>query len=478
MKGQVEVWKDDNLVLSESNMLVDGAGELLADIMTVSPSLSSIQDAAASSILDASNYVIQAISFGTSKLGYLNNAHQSPEEFKTIIHKKINTNILDLGPDWPGYGALPNKYYILNIDDSGTSSYVPKVGVPEAPSPVNSVLETQSNVSSILSLSGDTPTGDQSLYDYFLFLSYYHISYYNTLFGLGLTVDVIAQIAAEATNLIGVPSLDINVSSILSNNGQFVNFGPSAVSKHVYDTEFGFIKDTLLQLEAAHNVFVVSIFYPIILNLFGEVLALFFLTNYLASTIITDYVGRYIQLQLSQIMGAYPVSSTQESTLGLVFNSSAVEVTESVYSYSPSSTLNYLSSIDMSGFINMIMSSVPGPSYSVKNPSNGLIVSANSDFSSNGIIEYSIELSPGDLNTLNQYGGIYHLGLWSIDMEKSLLSGNSPPFNFSIINNPRKYRMFCRKSLTKNLAHIVDSGSDAGILNYSPLLIKWRIHLL
>ena len=55
MRGIVEIWKGDELILTEPNMLVDGAGELLADVMTVSPSLSGVEDHATSSILDASN---------------------------------------------------------------------------------------------------------------------------------------------------------------------------------------------------------------------------------------------------------------------------------------------------------------------------------------------------------------------------------------------------------------------------------------
>ena len=63
MRGEVEIWDGDNLLHKEPNMLVDGAGDLLAEIMTVTPSLSGVE--AASSILDASNYTIQAVSFGT-----------------------------------------------------------------------------------------------------------------------------------------------------------------------------------------------------------------------------------------------------------------------------------------------------------------------------------------------------------------------------------------------------------------------------
>ena len=75
MRGEVEIWDGDKLLHKESNLLVNGAGELLADIMTVSPSLSGIADHATSSILDASNYTIQAISFGKDASAYQNNAH-------------------------------------------------------------------------------------------------------------------------------------------------------------------------------------------------------------------------------------------------------------------------------------------------------------------------------------------------------------------------------------------------------------------
>jgi len=66
MRGFVEVYRriGDKEVLIESgpNLLVDGAGETIADAMTVSPSLSGVPSASA--ILDTSNYTIQAISFG------------------------------------------------------------------------------------------------------------------------------------------------------------------------------------------------------------------------------------------------------------------------------------------------------------------------------------------------------------------------------------------------------------------------------
>jgi hypothetical protein len=79
---------------------------------------------------------------------------------------------------------------------------------------------------------------------------------------------------------------------------------------------------------------------------------------------------------------------------------------------------NSASSMDVSGFVNMIMSSVPAGSYLMSSTASGLCISANSNFSSNGIIEYSVSLASGDIGFANMYGGIYHLGLWTIDMQK------------------------------------------------------------
>ena len=69
MRGEVEIWRGDELLSRESNLLVDGAGATIADIMTISPSLSGVNSpvpalthATASAILDASNYRVQAIS--------------------------------------------------------------------------------------------------------------------------------------------------------------------------------------------------------------------------------------------------------------------------------------------------------------------------------------------------------------------------------------------------------------------------------
>jgi hypothetical protein len=95
MRGEVEIWSGDELIHKENNLLVNGAGELLADIMTVSPSLSGIEDHATSSILDSSNYTIQAISFGKDASAYQYNAHAIPERRNLYSYSTFSSTTLD-----------------------------------------------------------------------------------------------------------------------------------------------------------------------------------------------------------------------------------------------------------------------------------------------------------------------------------------------------------------------------------------------
>ena len=78
LKGKVEVYKgsdirDENLLYEDNNLIVDGAGEIVVNMLTTTPSLSAIPDSRY--ILDTSNYTIQAISFGKDREGYKHHAH-------------------------------------------------------------------------------------------------------------------------------------------------------------------------------------------------------------------------------------------------------------------------------------------------------------------------------------------------------------------------------------------------------------------
>ena len=127
------------------------------------------------------------------------------------------------------------------------------------------------------------------------------------------------------------------------------------------------------------------------------------------------------------------------------------------------SYFNEVSSMDVSGFVTQVEGN---------QSSSGLIFSSNSDMSSTGIIDYEVTLSKADALFAHAYGGIYHLGLWAIDTEESLRNGNTPPFAFSVLNNPRKYRLFCRKGTPLDLTQIND------LTQYQDLTIKWRLKFL
>ena len=354
MRGEVEVWSGDDLILKEANMLTDGAGELLADIMTVSPSLATIEDHATSSILDTSNYTIQAISFGTGSEGFRNKAHSlgAGEE-----------NYLRVG------GPVSNNFLLGNIGlytvatvDATSLNFQPEVGLPSSPDPTKTLLEENTSISA--SVGG------------------------------------------------------VDVSSVVPGNGQHVNFMPSAIFSSIFaGTEFD---DSASALVAAS-----------LLGSFPESTAL--------------PTGAFVQ----RVNGG---ATDAQSNPGGFFNT--------------------VSSMDASGFVNMVMSSVPNPGYTMSSTSSGLCLSANADFPSNGTVEYSVALSEEDLLQVHAYGGIYHLGLWTIDMQESLMNGNTPPFAFSVLDNPRKYRLFCRKGVSKDLTYIENISA------YQDLTIKWRLHFL
>ena len=366
MRGEVEIWRGDSLILKEHNMLVDEAGELLADIMTVSRSLSGIEDHATSSILDSSNYTIQAISFGTGSDAFRKNAHASSSYKDTLFHDTL------IGAFENGNLSIcPAADININTDPS---SFIPEVGVPHYPDPSLKFLELNTSVSS--------------------------------------------QVGGIA------------VSSVFPGNGQLTNFLPSAImSAMMEDTVFS---------DTASGVLAASY-----LGCFAE--------GSSAPYTLANNTRRYF---LPYTDGGFPFTSE------------------------PGGFFNEVSSMDVSGFVNMVMSSVPDATYDMSSAASGLVLSATPSFKTDGIVEYSVMIAATDVGHANIYGGIYHLGLWTIDMQQSLLNGNTPPFEFTVLNNPRKYKLFSRKGLSKNLCYIEDNGTDAGDRNYSDLLIKWRLHFL
>ena len=374
MRGEVEIWGGGKLLHKESNMLVDGAGELLADIMTVSPSLSGISDTATSSILDASNYTIQAISFGTGSDAF----NKSINNAQYLDPDKIHL----LGAYFGASYAVQGSMTMVRWNAVNVSSFTPEVGLPEAPDPSLRLLSKNTSVSSSFA-------------------------------GSGVSSDI---------------------SSIFPGTGQHVNFLPSAIaSAMVENTEFSALSSMSL-LQSTLGAFPA-----------GSSL---------------HYGAHAEQLLLM----AYPFDGAWKRTYSVI---------------GQDGFFNEASSMDVSGFVNMVMSGSPNTTtnYLFSGGASGLCVSGGHDPTNSGTVEYTVGLAQGDVATVNMYGGIYHLGLWTIDMKQSLLNGNTPPFAFSILNNPRKYKLFARKGLSKNLCYIED-GPGEGMDSYTDLTIKWRLHFI
>ena len=139
MRGHVEIFATDEctgreeLVLSEDNLIVDGAGELLADIMTAPRSFSGMPTVSA--VLDASNYTIKAFAMGKGKMGYMQNGH-TPGAMSALV--------TDADAAVHGVRAIASgdQVQVGILTGSGVSAYTPEdPGVPEAPSPLHRRLE-------------------------------------------------------------------------------------------------------------------------------------------------------------------------------------------------------------------------------------------------------------------------------------------------------------------------------------------------
>ncbi len=390
MRGEVQIWEGNNLLLSEPNMLVDGAGELLADVMTVSPSLSAV-NAHCSGIADASNYTIQAISFGTGSDAFRNNAHRSDGAARQSLWASVTQST----------GMVIQLYESSALHPfvgSGKRSYEPIAGLPHAPDPALTTLDKDTSVSAIVG--------------------------------------------------------GIAVSSVFPGNGQLTNFIPSGIFSSVMDgTAFD---------------------------------------NGVSATVAAMTLGCFTAGSASPPYPTLTFVNTYKTNLDGSVAEDAGANTRTSVQYAKGSFFNECSSMDVSGFVNMCMSASPynitgtkAYDYTMSSMASGLCVSGahgpqatDPEF---GIVEYSVMISADDLATANAYGGIYHLGLWTIDVQQSLLNGNTPPFAFSVLNNPRKYKLFARKGLSKNLCFITDKSTTAatgGNKNYKDLIIKWRLHFV
>ena len=665
MRGEVEIWDGDKLLHKESNLLVDGAGELLADIMTVSPSLSGITDHATSSILDASNYTIQAISFGKDASAYQTNAHALDSRRNLLYYTTPSSQYWGDGSEpywseiyWPlattevcstptivppaKYENVPSGVaHVISVTDKSTTSegflqnnlaqqaidpnkewsvsggqdnwfctsvYIksPNPKYPFYPYPFDSTVSSNMPVLTLNIWMQQGVTNEaisrssintRLASPEFATISSVNFGHLDDDRGLerGFSIDkwdegggildagngwyriwtsVLAPVSAtyaftselypagsgippigEASGGIYAYGFQLELGrwptdlqfnnrhkannwdlsgSVLNRDhspGTTIDKGtvrvipPYGTSSYVptnylssppnpastrledWDTAILDTSSPLSGFSIGQNLNVIPYReqgdqIPNFLNLYpsnsaGRYTAFnvkegqhFLDLRSIDSDAPTNYLDFSAMGSIgpqAYYLGCYPEgSSTGGSNWALVSsldNSAAYlhvanGTDPNFVSGTYNSIVNEASSMDVSGFVNMIMSSVPNTVIDMSSTASGLCLSAASTFATDGIVEYSMLLGSGDVGYSNLYGGIYNMGLWTIDMDKTLKAGNTPPYSFGPLNNPRKYKLFSTKHLTNNLGYIADSDANPGSLSYKDLTIKWRLHFL
>ena len=409
IKGKVEVYtdygnKDQKLVCVDSNIVVDGAGEIIVDMLTTTPSLSGIESASA--ILDTSNYTIQAMTFGKDEEGYKRHAHT---DSWSGIDYSISQEYGGVAPIGLGAYLFSGAMVFVSANDNpagGVSSYFPS-GVkynilPRAPSPTDTRLE----------LGSKTIFADE----YVSSLNYY-------------SDPVVWNVPGPA------------LLSDAHNNGQNINvlLDERVAGMQPFSTVPGF---------------------------------------------------EWLQ-SIGLLLGAFPRGVQDGGTPGGIFKDvsqlttgvASTDITHGDIGCSATyiGNFNTVSSMDLFGHLGQVYNEygVAGSGFTVASHPDiyysGLVVSANVDFSSTGEVIYQTVIGAGDLGFTNFYGGIYNIGLWALDVKESLKTG-TPPYPWTPKSNVRKYKLFSKKSFTKNLAYIQDSGVNAGMKNYKDLTLIWRLY--
>lgn len=163
--------------------------------------------------------------------------------------------------------------------------------------------------------------------------------------------------------------------------------------------------------------------------------------------------------------GCWPLASGTDIVLMMASGGGYV-ATSSV-----SGQFNEVSSMDKFGYVRRTATG---------DDASGLVVSSTvAEVSTTGEITYRVNIGKGDLAFANLYGGIYHVGLWSINMVSSLASfGAVPPFPFVWNDNKIKYRIFAKKTFLENIAKVQDSGDKPGINSYDNLTLIWKLRFL
>lgn len=170
-----------------------------------------------------------------------------------------------------------------------------------------------------------------------------------------------------------------------------------------------------------------------------------------------------------RVLGCFPPSGGVDY---YVVSSYDDPLSKIIYSGTLSSTYNQYGLMDVSGFLTFAsLNGAQGKAAATAGQfTSGVLLNLPNNFSSTGRVPVAWRLDAGDAGSLLLYGGVYHLGLWCLDVKAMLAEGHKPPFAFNALNNIRKYRLFAKKTFNKDLLYINDgTGLAAGLGGFDTL---------
>ena len=147
LQGEVEVFKiladgSSESVIKESNMVVDGASEIIADILTTPYSISSTTGSAS---LDPSNFIVQGLSLGKAQILYGGSLGMSAADTDQIGMHAVYNNKFFSAAYVPITGELYGDEWIGGLGPGETvSSFKPSIQLPKEPFPRDERLENSS----------------------------------------------------------------------------------------------------------------------------------------------------------------------------------------------------------------------------------------------------------------------------------------------------------------------------------------------
>lgn len=179
----------------------------------------------------------------------------------------------------------------------------------------------------------------------------------------------------------------------------------------------------------------------------------------------------------AHLIGCFPASG---GTQFKVFDNSE----SLIFSGSLSSFYNSNLLMDASGYLTF----APGTAdqhltyYSTDTFNLGVIRSSVS--ANQGEVSLKWLLTSGDAGTLLLFGGVFHIGLWCLDIKKMLNEGYYPPYSFNALNNTRKYKLFAKKTFNKDLLQITGNSSFVDMFqngtydNSMGTILNWKIKFI